>query len=123
MFNTYLHILIILISIIVIYFIIDFVYFMFFYKLHLSTKIVKYKMSDSDKKFMKLKSIKSELDNLDPNGINVFYTESNWSIKNNNYILFNGKYYIIEPGYYYYVKKNDLTINNKNMSIKLFVKK
>ena len=79
-------------------------------------------MSDSDKKFIRLKSTNSKLDDLGPE-YNVFYTEQNWSIKNNNYIFFNDRYYIIEPGYYYYVKKEDLTINNKNLSIKLFVKK
>ena len=60
-----------------------------------------------------------KLNNLE---INLFYTNTKWSIKNNNYIFFNERYYIIEPGYYYYLNKQNykLTINNENTSIKLF---
>jgi hypothetical protein len=50
----------------------------------------------------------------------IFYTDIPWSIKNNNYLYIDDRYYIIEPGYYYYVKNiEDLTINN-NIPVMLF---
>lgn len=101
------------------YFIIKYI-LITFHKIYLSDEIIKYSMSDQDKKFLNMYSINSilKLNNL----TNLFYTDTKWSLKNNNYIFFNERYYIIEPGYYYYLNKQNykLTINNENTSIKLF---
>ena len=114
------HVFIILIITLASYFIIKYI-LLTFHKIYLSDEIIKYSMSDQDKKFLNMYSTNSnlKLNNLE---INLFYTNTKWSIKNNNYIFFNERYYIIEPGYYYYLNKQNykLTINNENTSIKLF---
>ena len=46
----------------------------------------------------------------------LFYTTHEWTTKNNNYIYDKNKlyYYIIEPGYYYYLHGEcELTVNNE----------
>jgi hypothetical protein len=113
-------ILIIITIIILTYFIFKFI-FTANHKIYLSNETIKYKMSDRDKDFLKMYSSDSLLENL-TSDVNLFYTNESWSTKNNNYIFFNEKYYIVEPGYYYYLRKDQITINNKNTNIKLFDK-
>ena len=114
-------ILIITIIIIISYFIFK-VIFIANHKLYLSKDIIKYTMSDHDKDFLKFNSSETKLIDLNSE-YNIFYTETPWSTKNNNYSLFNERYYIIEPGYYYYLNKDQITINNKDSIIKLLKSK
>ena len=106
-------ILIILIILILVYFIIKYLLIRS-HKLFLDPSKVKYTLLDSDHDYLKkyskeipifeLKSIRDPL---------VFYTNKKWSTKNNNYIKFKERYYIIEPGYYYYVlPETELFLNN-----------
>jgi len=114
-------ILIILIILILVYFIIKYLLIRA-HKLFLDPSKVKYILLDSDhdylKKYSKEISI-FELKNLvEPF---VFYTNKRWSTKNNNYLKFKERYYIIEPGYYYYVlPETELFLNNNS---KIFLKK
>ncbi len=83
------------------------------HKIFLDANIVKYPLSKNDKDYFKKYSKKGKLfDNQV-----LFYTKSKWSTKNNNYILFKGDYYIIEPGYYYYINEETKTFYNKNIQI------
>ena len=92
-------ILLIFILIVLFYFIIKEL-FISTHKLYISEEIVKYKMSDSDYTFLKKYSVKQSLSDVVPGSI--FYTTKEWSTKNNCYLKHKDKYYIIEPGYYYY---------------------
>ena len=52
----------------------------------------------------------------------LFYTTAPWNTTNFNYILFNDRYYIIEPGYYYHfigkmVINNNILVNKINKDI------
>jgi len=99
--------------------------FTIFYKLYLSEFIIKYPMNDSDKRFLNLYSNETSLSDLFPENFNLFYTDTTWSTKNNNYIhdTINDKYYIIDYGYYYYLpnlKDFKITINNDKLKILLF---
>ena len=51
-----------------------------------------------------------------------FYTNLNWSSKNNNYIYDKklDRYYIIEPGYYYYIPDSKRIKLKVNKNIKVF---
>jgi hypothetical protein len=60
---------------------------------------IKYVMYDSDKEY--IKKFSKQMTDLPPTTPGVFYTETKWKSNNNNYCFFKGKYYIIEPGYYY----------------------
>ena len=56
----------------------------------------------------------------------AFYTNLNWSTKNNNYIYDKKleRYYIIEPGYYYYIPSNRIKLKvNKNIKVFYLEKK
>jgi hypothetical protein len=93
----------------------------------LSEFIIKYKLTDSDKKYLKMHSNTTTIGTLEGENL-IFFTEKNWSVKNNNYIydIKNDKYYIIDSGYYYYLqnlKDYKLTINNENLKIILFENK
>jgi hypothetical protein len=71
---------------------------------------IKYNISDSDINLIKQNG--KEMNEI-PEKDGIFYTSTKWSTKNNNYLLYNDKYYIIEPGYYYVTKKNvKFFINN-----------
>ncbi len=94
MFKTILSIVVILI---VFYYIVKWVV-LSKHELYTSTTKIKYILHDSDKEYIKKYS--KQLDHLPPER-GVFYTDTKWKSTNNNYCLFNGKYYIIEPGYYY----------------------
>jgi hypothetical protein len=114
-------ILIIILIILLSYFVVKFI-FTAYHRLYLSNEIVKYKMTEHDKNFLKMYSSDIKIGDID-NDFNLFFTDTSWSMKNNNYILFNNRYYIIEPGYYYYIKKDyQLFLNNKKTVIKLFDK-
>ena len=83
------------------------------HKIFIENSVVKYPLTQTDKDYFKRYSIKGKLfDNH-----KIFYTKCKWSTKNNNYILFKDDYYIIEPGYYYYINENCKTFYNKNTPI------
>ena len=92
-------ILLILITIVIFYFIIR-EFFISTHKIYVSKDTVKYTMSKSDENYLKKYSIEQPLSEIKPDSI--FYTTKKWSTKNNCYIKHKDKYYIIEPGYYYY---------------------
>jgi len=119
-------IIIILLLSIISYFVIKYI-LIIFHKLYLSEFIIKYKLTDSDKKYLKMHSNTTTIGTLEGENL-IFFTEKNWSVKNNNYIydIKNDKYYIIDSGYYYYLqnlKDYKLTINNENLKIILFENK
>ena len=103
-------ILIILLIILIVFFLIQNI-LISFHKIYVFPETIKYATSHSDKRYLDRYSTKGKLSELSPG--NLFFTEKKWSTKNNNYILFKERYYIIEPGYYYYLH-GDLTINNDN---------
>ena len=80
-----------------------------YHKIYVFPEIVKYPMSYSDKRYLQKYSTITKLSELKSG--TVFFTKKEWSTKNNNYIFFKDRYYIIEPGYYYYLQ-GDLTISN-----------
>ena len=71
---------------------------------------IKYIISDSDINLIKQNG--KEMNEI-PEKDGIFYTSTKWSTKNNNYLLYNDKYYIIEPGYYYVTKKDVKFFINK----------
>ena len=112
-------ILLIFILIVLFYFIIKEI-FISTHKIFISEEIVKYKMSDSDYTFLKKYSVEQCLSDIEPESI--FYTTKQWSTKNNCYLKHKDKYYIIEPGYYYY--NFGVTLFQENpLNVFLFKKK
>lgn len=73
---------------------------------------VKYPLSDTDKNYIKKKSVA-----FDTSKHGVFYTLVPWNTTNHfNYLLYNKKYYIIEPGYYYLFNENvELFLKDTNV--------
>ena len=87
----------------------------FKFKVYYNQETVKYKIED--KKSLEANSTFINLDKLIIG--DLFYTTKSWNTKNFNYILFNDRYYIIEPGYYYHligkiVIKNNIQVNKIN---------
>ena len=86
------------------------------HKLVLDKNKVKYTLTESDtsllNKYSELKDLKDLKLLTKPF---IFYSDKKWSIENNNYILFNEDYYIIDKGYYYYIDplKTEIIINNE----------
>ena len=82
---------------------------------------IKYESNDSIKHIFKKYGTVIELDLINEMGNNGNYlllVETPWSINNNNYMLFNGKYFILDKGYYYfYSKQSKLFKSNKNTKI------
>jgi len=108
--------------------------FLFYYKLVLSKGIIKYTLNDTIKNFIDMYSHEfdiSFLNILSSCGLEkniLFYTDTPWSTKNNNYIysLKESKYYIIDKNHYYYLDSIDnfeISIDpsqHKKVKIKLF---
>ena len=95
--------LILLITAIVVSLIIVYIYFKKD-KLNFNNDVIKYKCTSNFKyTTVKLSDIKE---------FDIFFTPKRWSTKNNNYILFKDNYYIIEPGYYYYINNCKMIVNN-----------
>jgi hypothetical protein len=123
-------ILIIIIILLLTFFIVKKV-LLIFYKLVLTKSIIKYNLNDTIKQFLDnyshefdisfLKLLKTEKNIL-------FYVDTPWSTKTNNYIysLKDSKYYIIDKNYYYYLDSIDnfkLFIDSsgiKKVKMKLF---
>lgn len=106
------HILIILLILVLVYFIIKY----FKFKLHLDHN-VKYLITDDLESY-------SENGNLfDISTLSIFYTTKPWSTKNNNYLKYKDRYYIIEPGYYYYIHPETELFLNNNCKVKFLKKK
>ena len=77
--------------------------------LYIDNKKVKYVLHTSDKEHLKKYSKVDQLINITPEMI--FYTCSPWN--KHNYIRFKKRYYMIEPGYYYYItKKTKVYVGN-----------
>ena len=122
-------ILISLIILILIYFIIKKI-LLIFYKLIISKCIIKYHLNDTIKNFLDSYSHEFDISFLlnNSNKNIIFYTDTPWSTKNNNYIYNKkeDKYYIIDKNYYYYLDSMDnfeIIINSdlsKEVKIKLF---
>jgi hypothetical protein len=101
-----------------------------YYKLILSKCIVKYNLNDTIKQFFDTYSHEFDISFLKllSSGIDkniLFYTDTLWSTKNNNYIysLKDSTYYIIDKNHYYYLDSMDnfqIFINSSNVKIKLF---
>ena len=86
-------------------------------KLHINKKIVKYKSSNISNWVFNRYGTKGTMEDIIEDDI-VFYYIDNWSIKNNNYINIDNKYYILESGYYYYItNKSNITVNNNDSKI------
>ena len=95
--------------------------FIKFHKLYTDPLLVKYTICNSDQRFLDKYSKESKIyliKSLNP-GSFVFYINKKWSTKNNNYMLFKDRYYIIEPGYYYITNKNTKLFLNNNCKIKI----
>ena len=106
-------ILIILILIILTYFIVNTIIIKT-HKIFIENNKIKYSLSKRDLEHLKKYSKKSNIKDI----YNiVFYTDKKWSTKNNNHVKYKDRYYIIEPGYYYYLNKEcklfftDLSVN------------
>ena len=83
-------------------------------ELFVSEDVIKYPLNES------VKTTNGKLSTISTGSI--FYTEIPWRAKSNNYILYLKRYYIIEPGYYYYINK-ECSINiGKDINIKLVKK-
>ena len=122
-------ILVILIILILIFFIIKKI-LLIFYKLIISKCIIKYHLNDNIKNFLDSYSHEFNitflklLNNGSEKNI-LFYTDTPWSTKNNNYIYNKkeDKYYIIDKNYYYYLDSMDnfeIIINGEGNKIKLY---
>ena len=116
--------LIILIILSIVYFIIKNI-LISTHKLYIDNLKIKYIAHDSDLDYLKKYSKEVDLYDLKEETNCIFYTTKKWSTKNNNFIKFKERYYIIEPGYYYYINKNvkespELYLNN---NCKINVKK
>ena len=79
---------------------------------------VKYILNNPD--YFKKNS--EEIDLFDLPTEAIFSTNKKWSTKNNNYLFFNDRYYIIEPGYYYSITPDVKLFLNNNCKINLFKK-
>ena len=90
-------------------------------KLRYNLETVKYKIENIS--FLEKNKCIIELNKLTEG--DLFYTMIPWNTTNFNYILFNDKYYIIEPGYYYHfigkmVINNNILVNKINKDILTF---
>jgi len=120
---------IIIILLIIILFTILFTFKNFYkIKLRYNLETVKYKFENisfleknkCDISFLEKNKCDVNLDKLIEG--DLFYTTVPWNTTNFNYILFNDRYYIIEPGYYYHfigkmVINNNILVNKINKDI------
>jgi hypothetical protein len=91
------------------------------HKLYFSELKLKYTLHGSDKDYLDKYSQNAQLFDLKKYTDVVFYTHSHWDKR--NYIKYNKRYYIIEPGYYYYITKKAELFLQHNCKIKLLVQK
>ena len=89
-------------------------------KLLLNPEVFKYPLTD--KSHFTESIYLNDLKNLKSLNEVVFYTNLNWSTKNNNYIYDKklDRYYIIEPNYYYYIPNSQRIKLKVNKNIKVF---
>ena len=93
-----------------------------YHKLVLNKNKVKYILTESDQQLLNKYSRLEDLKFL--NKLTkpfIFYSDKKWSIENNNYILFNEDYYVIDKGYYYYIDPftTEIICNNE-IVVKVF---
>jgi hypothetical protein len=79
---------------------------------------VKYKLNSTDEEYMK--KYGKNINKIPKLSTGVFCTDTKWST--DNYLLFNDKYYIVEPGYYYRTGP-DISYNNGKLKIIFLEKK
>jgi hypothetical protein len=89
------------------------------HKLYLNNDTVKYILYDSDREYLNKYSKDTDIFELKNEKNPVFYTDVKWSTKKNNYIKFKERYYIIEPGYYYYITPDAELFLHTSIKIKL----
>ena len=77
------------------------------HKLTIARGLIKYNMTRSDKYLINRYSKEISIKDLDIKTKCVFYTEVPWKSSTGNYIHSKERYYIIEPGYYYYLEPED----------------
>ena len=79
-------------------------------KIYITEGVIKYKLLESDKSLFDKTSSKTPS--------KLFYTTTRWSALNNNYLhnTIDNRYYIIEPGYYYYIT-DGIKITSKEIDI------
>jgi len=92
--------------------------FFFKSKIYYNLETVKYKFENIS--FLEKNKCFIDLNKLIEG--DLFYTTVPWSTTNFNYIIFNDRYYIIEPGYYYHligkiVIENNILVNKINKDI------
>jgi hypothetical protein len=110
-------ILLTIILLILSYFIVKFI-MLSNHEMFTTQNIVKYKLNSTDEEYMK--KYGKNVNKIPKMSTGVFCTEKKWSP--NNYLLFNKKYYIIEPGYYYRTGP-DIRYNNGQLKIIFLEKK
>ena len=90
------------------------------HKLYLNKLKIKYILHDTDSEYLKKYSKIIDIFDIKNEKNFVIYTNIKWSTKNNNYIKFKKRYYIIEPGYYYYIIPEIELFLNNNCKINYF---
>jgi len=83
------------------------------HKLYIKKDTVKYPFSKGDLKLLKHNC---KIKPIDKNGI-IFYTYNQWSTKNNDYLKVKERYFIVEPGYYYYITPETEVFVNSDVNV------
>ena len=109
MFKQYL--IILLIGLVFTYFIVRYILIKN-HTLFLNENIIKYPMSNSDLEYLKKNSTPLKLSQIQKG--DIFISKSKWSTKNNNYIKFKDRYYIIDINHYYHLNEDCELFLNKN---------
>ena len=85
------------------------------HKIYTDNLKIKYPLDGRNLEYLKKYSKPKDIFDCQDN--DIFYTTKQWSTKNNNYLQFNERYYIIEPGYYYYIQPGTQLFLNNNCKI------
>lgn len=80
-----------------------------YYELYTNDNDVKYPLTNLDKNYFEKHG--KILDCVPKNAKGFFYTNNQW--KPENYLNFNDKYYMVEPGYYYRVSPEIIYFTGK----------
>jgi hypothetical protein len=92
------------------------------HKIYTDDTKVKYVLHDSDREHINKCSKKADIFDILEVENAIFYTTKKWSTKNNNYIKFKERFYIIEPEYYYFIQKGAELFLNNNCKVNLNLK-
>jgi hypothetical protein len=91
------------------------------HKLYTDDTKIKYVLHDSDREYINKYSKKVDIFDISELENTIFYTTKRWSTKNNNYIKFKERFYIIEPEYYYFVQKGAELFLNNNCKVTIVI--